>query len=140
MKLPSTLLRICITVFVFLMLVGYGTYHFVLSPSANLKQVLQISTIPKSVRHLRMGNDPLSGNDVASFYFTISAGDFHELLAGRQFQFVTSAVPHEASTMHLSPAVTITGHSFYKWETNGADCAIYPDDSHEHVIVSFSAD
>src|ERR1700722_6643557 len=103
MKLPSILLRICIAIFVILVLVGDGAYYYVLSPSANLKQVLRISTIPKSVSNLRMGNDPFSGNDVDSFFFTISAGDFHELPAGRQFQFVTSAVPQEASTMHLSP-------------------------------------
>jgi hypothetical protein len=34
----------------------------------------------------------------------------------------------------------ISGHSSYEWKTNGADCTIFTDDSHEHVIVSFFAD
>ena len=140
MKRPAILLYICIAVFALLLLAGYGAYHFVLSPSANLKQVLHISTIPKSVKNLKMGCDVLAPNETDSFYFTVTPDDLHELLAGRQFQCVTSTVPQELSTLYLAPSLTISGHSSYEWKTNGAECRILTDDSHEHVIVPYCSD
>jgi hypothetical protein len=136
MRLPSILLRICIALFIFLMIASCAIYYFILSPSTNLRQVLRISKIPTSVRNVRMEGDPFSGKDVDGFYFTIAPDDFQKLLVGRQFQCVTSDTPREAKTMDF----TVSGHSYYSWKTNSADCTIFTDDSHEHVIVRFGAD
>ena len=49
---PSKLLRALIAAFVFLVLVGYGAYHFTVSPSAKLKYMQRISGVqlPGGVR------------------------------------------------------------------------------------------
>jgi len=128
-----------LTASILVVLAGYAVFHRIESPSAVLKHALHIRSIPSSIAELRMGSDVWT-DEVRCFSFAIAPGDFDRLLMGRAFAKITFEYPREALTMHLSPAVSVSGHASYQWRTNGADCTIFPDDAHEHIIVIFTAD
>jgi len=86
-----------------------------------------------------MGSDVWT-DEMRCFYFAIAPSDFHQLLAGRDWQSYALESPQETKTIHISPASALSGRSYYEWKTDGAMCRVFPEDSHEHVIVIFSAD
>jgi hypothetical protein len=138
MKAPSKPFKIFVAAFVLLALAGYMGIRAISSPRAILKHSLNIPSIPKSVSGLRMGSDVWT-DEVRSFYLTIAPADFEQLVAGRIYQVITNADQFPATTMHISPPVRLDGHVVYKWETDRASCSVQPDDTHEHVIILFSA-
>lgn len=117
----------------------YIAYHIFASPHAILKHALHIQSVPKSVKNLKMGSDVWT-DEIRCFYVTIASNDFAQLLAGHDYQVFTNASLFERETMHISPKKKISGHVSYHWKTNSANCEIYPDDSHEHVLIIFAAD
>jgi hypothetical protein len=137
--LSSKVLLGCSVAFALAVLTGYAVFRPVESPSAVLKHALHLRAVPHSVGNLRMGSDVWT-DEVRCFSFTIASAEFDQLLAGREFKKITYESPKEARTIHISPAVSVSGHTSYRWQTNGAYCVINPDDSHEHVIVVFIAD
>jgi hypothetical protein len=86
-----------------------------------------------------MGSDVWQG-EIRCLYFTVASNDFPQLLEGRDFRKVVLEEERKVRTLHISSEKTISGHSFYQWETNSASCSVNSDDSCEHVIVIFSAD
>ena len=86
-----------------------------------------------------MGSDVWT-DEVRCFYFKIEPDDFAKLLSGRDFQAIDSSYPQTHETIHIAPAVSVTGHDYYLWQTDDASCSIYPDDARERVILIFFAD
>jgi hypothetical protein len=138
MRPPSKAFQIFIAVIAFFLAAGYAGFRMISSPSAILKHALNISEIPKSVKSLQMGSDVWT-DEVRCFYLTIAPNEFEQLLTGRHYQVSINEIPFQIQTIHISPPNRVSGHIHYNWQTNSASCSIDSDDSHEHVIIIFSA-
>lgn len=137
MLMPSRSLQILAGAALFCITAIFTAYLYFSSPRVVLKYALNLQTIPKSVRNLKMGSDVWT-DEVRCFYLTIAPDEFGQLLTGRNYQTIDG--PSEAETMHISPRMKISGNLSFLWETNSTSCGVFPDDTHEHVIIIFSAD
>ena len=106
---------------------------------ASLKTALNISTIPKSIKHLRCDCDFLAASELDRFYFTIAPNDFTQLLAGRNYLTVTNETLQKARTHDGSTPVSSSGHICYSWQTDKAGCTISMDDSNNQVVVIYGS-
>lgn len=143
MRLRFKILFACIALFAGIVLAILAYVHVTESPSAMLKRCLQISSLPASVANLQMGSD--EWQDVTRcFVFRIAPADFPQLLAGRVFRTSTSPCAGEiggswtTSTLHIAPRRCVSGTSYLTWKSPPAECRVYPNDSHDEVIVIFS--
>jgi len=137
MPMPSRLFQVVGGVFALCISGVITAYLYFSSPHVILRHALHLQTVPKSVKNLKMGSDVWT-DEVRCFYLTIAPDEFPQLLAGRNYS--TNIGPAKMVTMHISPQMKVAGNVSYTWQTNSADCKVFADDSHEHVIVIFSAD
>lgn len=108
------------------------------SPSRLLRLDLKIESIPSSVARLQLGDD--EWQDVTRCYhFAIAPLDFPKLLAGRRFQAVTNDYTSRWETMRMDPPHSLSYHEMYRWRELGTECTIYPTDTHDEVIIMFTA-
>jgi hypothetical protein len=106
---------------------------------ASLKLALNISKIPKSVKHLRSSCDVLAASESDYFYFTIAPKDFAQLLAGRNYLTVTNETLQKARTHDGPTPVSSSGHICYSWQSDKAGCTISMDDSNNQVFVIYGS-
>ena len=78
-------------------------------------------------------------DEIRRFSLTIASNDFPKLLSGRNYTIFTNELPLKVETLDLPPA-KFSRRCRYAWHTNDADCSICTDDSHEQVIIVFSAE
>jgi len=122
-----------------LVLSGYIAFSILDSPSNVLKHALHLQTLPRSIKHLRMGSDVWT-DEVRGFYFEIAPAEFPLLLTGRDFKLSDMGTTYQARTIHVKPAVTFMARWNYTWQTSGAHCRIDASEAKDRVAIVFAAD